>query len=66
MTPEQQLRALRRIAEKHPRTGIQSALERIKADITVNRLRDEIGYQRRAVTEIERVPPTAGATEGLT
>ena len=45
MTPEQQLRALQKIAEKHPRTGIRSAFEKAKADEKVNQLRDEIGYR---------------------
>lgn len=50
MNPAQQLQALRKMAARHPRTGLQSALDKLVADETLNKLRDEIGYRPERAT----------------
>lgn len=45
MNPAQQLQALHKMAARHPRTGLQSALNKLRADEKVNQLRDEIDHR---------------------
>ena len=45
MNPAQQLQALHKMAARHPRTGLQSALDKLRADEKVNQLRNEIGHR---------------------
>lgn len=61
MNPAQQLQALHKMAARHPRTGLQSALDKLRADEKVNQLREEIGHKpnrtRAQSAMLDDIPP---------
>lgn len=63
MSPEEILKALDKMAEKHPQRRLADAIAKARIDGKVNQLRQEIRY--RPVRTAAQREMLAGITEGL-